>query len=126
MLENISEYSIVSGNTIAFQGGIKLINKNMTGQDLTMLNFFKGTINHSCIHLVYYFLTSRSIIIEGPLVLNDDLYITELLIKEYCKNLKRDIIYSEFKNLFDTSQSKQVFIKNKVKYEEHLNIIIDV
>lgn len=70
--------------------------------------------------------TSRSIIIGGPLVKDNDSIILQDLLKKYNKKIKNKAIYSQFRNIFDTSAQKEVFLRNGYIYEEHLDIIHDL
>jgi serine/alanine adding enzyme len=72
------------------------------------------------------FLSARSLIIGGPLVINNDLRILNLLLSEYDNLTKRKVIYSQYRNLFDQSNSKEIFKKNKLIYEDHLNVHQDL
>lgn len=71
-------------------------------------------------------LTARSIIHGGPLIKNDNPDILNLLLKKYHEIIKKKAIYSQFRNFWDWEESKKIFIKNGFKYEEHLNIFIDL
>lgn len=70
--------------------------------------------------------SSRSIIMGGPLVFDNNLDVLDLLLKEYKKQIKGKAIYSQFRNLFDFSFAKDVFNKNGFEYERHLDILIDI
>lgn len=71
-------------------------------------------------------LSSRSIIMGGPLVLNNDLDVLNALLNEYKKQIKGKAIYSQFRNLFDFSFAIEIFSKNGFEYERHLDILIDI
>lgn len=75
---------------------------------------------------VLKFLSSRSIIMGGPLAEDNDLEIIDLILSEYKKRIKNKVIYSQFRNLFDFSFANEVFEKNKILYEKHLDILIDI
>jgi lipid II:glycine glycyltransferase (peptidoglycan interpeptide bridge formation enzyme) len=70
--------------------------------------------------------TARSIIWGGPLVRDNDKKIYELIIKEYGKLIKGKAIYSQFRNLWEQGNEKYIFKNYNFKYEEHLNIIVDL
>ena len=70
--------------------------------------------------------SSRSIIHGGPLIKDDDPDVLDFLLKEYDKIIKKKAIYSQFRNFWDWGDSKEIFIKNGLEYEEHLNILIDL
>lgn len=72
------------------------------------------------------YLSKRLIIYGGPLVIDNDVKITHLLLQHF-KNIAPQIsIYSQFRNFFDMSQFDQIFRKTAWEYEEHLNILIDL
>jgi len=71
-------------------------------------------------------LTSRSIIIGGPLIKNNDSLILTQLLKKYEQKIKKKVVYSQIRNLVDTSNLKQTFIDNGFDYDEHLNILINL
>jgi len=70
--------------------------------------------------------TSRSVIIGGPLVKdNDPIVLNDLLIK-YNAVIKKKAIYSQIRNIFDTSSQREVFHINGYAYDDHLDIIHDL
>lgn len=71
-------------------------------------------------------LTARSIINGGPCIENDNPAILEIILKEYIKLIKTLVIYSQFRNFWDWSKVKDIFHKNGILFEEHLNIIVDL
>ena len=70
--------------------------------------------------------TARSIIQGGPLIKNDDPNILDLILKEYNKIIKKKAIYSQFRNFWDWYDSQNIFTQSGFKYEDHLNILIDL
>ena len=70
--------------------------------------------------------TARSIIFGGPLIKDNDQNILDLILKEYNNIIKKKAIYSQFRNMWDWGELKDIFIKNGFEYEEHLNIIVDL
>jgi len=71
--------------------------------------------------------SSRSIIIGGPIVLNNNLQILDLLLKKYNKFIKYKVIYSQFRNTRDFSfDEKNIFNKNGYIYKQHLDIFHDL
>ena len=71
-------------------------------------------------------LSARSIIIGGPIIKNNDpRYLHEIMAK-YFDTIKGKVIYTQFRNLWDWSDLKSVFETYKFKYEEHLDILIDL
>jgi lipid II:glycine glycyltransferase (peptidoglycan interpeptide bridge formation enzyme) len=71
-------------------------------------------------------LTARSIIFGGPLIVNEDVEITELLVQHYNEIIKKRVIYSQVRNLWKQDSSIKTFKENGYKYEEHLNILVDL
>ena len=71
-------------------------------------------------------LSSRSIIMGGPLLLNNDQSVLDLILKDYNIKLGKKVIYSQFRNLFDTSDLTNIFKNNGYYYEDHLDIWVDL
>ena len=72
-------------------------------------------------------LTSRAIIIGGPVLSDEnDIAILGYFLNEIKKYLKNKVVYLEFRNIWDTSIYKNIFIDNGFSYEEHLDILIDL
>lgn len=71
-------------------------------------------------------ITTRSIVWGGPLIKNNDPVIASLLLNEY--NLRESLIvlFTQFRNLTDMSLLGPAFTENKYRYEDHLNILIDL
>ncbi|MES2139024.1 MAG: GNAT family N-acetyltransferase [Bacteroidota bacterium] len=74
---------------------------------------------------VFSFLSSRNIIWGGPLVLNNNHIIYEGLYGAYEK-MKSPSIYTQVRNIYDMSDYKKSMNLIGFKYEEHLNIIVDL
>lgn len=71
-------------------------------------------------------LSKRLIIYGGPLVVDNDVNIIYLLLQHLQSIASRKAIFSQFRNFYDTSLFKDVFCKADWRYEEHLNILIDL
>ncbi|WP_169921738.1 lipid II:glycine glycyltransferase FemX [Spirosoma rigui] len=71
------------------------------------------------------FLSSRSIIWGGPVTKVPDCDIVEGLL-HYYKSSKPSTIYTQVRNLVDTSSYRDVFRKFDYTYEEHLTILVDL
>ena len=71
-------------------------------------------------------LTKRSIILGGPLVKDDDesVYMSTLI--GYDRVIGRTALYSQFRNLWDVSKNKHLFVQTKYVHDDHLNIAIDL
>lgn len=72
------------------------------------------------------YFTSRAIVSGGPLVKDNDPALAALLIEKYATEMSHRVIYSQFRNSFDMSSFKEAFAKVHAKYEEHLNILVDL
>lgn len=75
---------------------------------------------------LFGYLTARSVIMGGPLVLNNDTDIAFALIQEYNKSMEHKAIYSQFRNIFDATSLKNVFTQLNYTFEEHLDIHVDL
>ncbi|WP_020601242.1 lipid II:glycine glycyltransferase FemX [Spirosoma panaciterrae] len=71
------------------------------------------------------FMSSRDIIIGGPVVKEDNSLALIRILDVYIKQRFLPI-YSEFRNLFDQSKNKEIFAKKNIVFEEHLNILVDI
>ncbi len=71
-------------------------------------------------------LSSRLIIRGGPLAKNDNIDICSLLIRKMFQTSKNITLYSEYRNMRDIAKIKPSFNLNKYKYEEHLDILMDI
>lgn len=71
-------------------------------------------------------LTARSVVFGGPLVKDNDPAIASLLLAEYNKIIKSKALYSQFRNLKDMSSFRTSFSSNGYKFEDHLNVLINL
>ena len=71
-------------------------------------------------------LTTRSIVWGGPLVRNNDADVMAMLLSEYDNIVRRRVILTQFRNLWDQSDYMHAFIRSGYRYLEHLNFIIDL
>ncbi len=74
-------------------------------------------------------LTSRAIIIGAPLLASDidnKEGVLSFLLKGVKENLRKKVVYTEFRNIWDMSMYKHIFIDNGFDYEDHLDILIDL
>ncbi len=82
------------------------------------------------IHQVYGGLlgtmTSRAVIAGGPLVKEDDPELASLILRDYVENKQTRVVYSQFRNLFESGKMKSAFADAGAVYEDHLNILIDL
>ncbi|MGD2087749.1 MAG: peptidoglycan bridge formation glycyltransferase FemA/FemB family protein [Candidatus Aminicenantes bacterium] len=70
--------------------------------------------------------TARAITWGGPLVVNNDPEILGFLLGQYDKFMGKKVIYSQFRNLWQQKEEKKVFDLNTYRYEEHLNILVNL
>jgi serine/alanine adding enzyme len=73
------------------------------------------------------YLSSRTIVWGGPLVndtINNNLFISQLLLSELVKNCKYNSVYLEFRNQFDMSLYSELYISKGFQYKEALNFHI--
>jgi len=74
-------------------------------------------------------LSRRCIVIGGPLIKDNNdnnKEIADKLLHELINKVKKRSIYIEFRNLFNTSDFKEIFRKNEFDYLEHLNYFIKI
>lgn len=71
------------------------------------------------------FFTSRDVIIAGPVAKGNDIVIIEQLLSFYKIKSKKSL-YTQIRNLDCTVAYKQPIEKCGLRYEDHLNIIIDL
>jgi serine/alanine adding enzyme len=72
------------------------------------------------------FLTARSIIYGGPLIVNEKPDLLDIVLKRYNKLIKKKAIYSQIRNFWDIKRQEGILKKNGFKIEDHLNIINDL
>lgn len=70
--------------------------------------------------------SARAIIFGGPLVKDNDVNILEELMVKYDQKVKKIAIYTQIRNLYSMEPIKKCLQKLGYKYENHLNIIIDL
>jgi lipid II:glycine glycyltransferase (peptidoglycan interpeptide bridge formation enzyme) len=94
-------------------------------QDQEIVGVISGVIQKEYKGLLGY-LTSRCIVLGGPLVKNDNQSIIDGLLKSLVNRVNKKSIYVQFRNLFDMKQHSQIFINQGFHYEQHLDILIDL
>lgn len=73
------------------------------------------------------FLSTRAIIIGGPLIKDNKIEILNFILDEYKKYMKKKVIYSQFRNMWEwTEDEKIIFSKHGFGFDEHLNILVDI
>jgi serine/alanine adding enzyme len=91
-------------------------NKNIVGILLSVLLKEKGRFKG--------YLSSRSIIIGGPIVLNDNKHIVEILLSEYDVYINGKVIYTQIRNLSEQLNNCDIYRNHGYIYKPHLNFII--
>lgn len=71
-------------------------------------------------------LTARCVIIGGPLVEKDDPELTTKIINDFDSIVKKKVIYTQIRNLYNLDEEKKVLTDLKYRYEDHLNILVDL
>lgn len=69
--------------------------------------------------------SARSIIIGGPLIADNNTNYLDEILNKYSSFIKGKAIYSQFRNLWDWSASKELFESNGFNYVPHLDILIN-
>jgi len=70
--------------------------------------------------------TSRAIIIGGPLVEDNDADILRYILKAFNERIKGSVVFSQFRNLWDWNELKSIFNEFSFEYEAHLDILVDI
>jgi len=91
---------------------------NITGFLLAIIQKEKGFLKGK--------LSSRCIIYGGPVLNNNNNEAAGLLLKKLIETVKKKSIYIEFRNLFDISESAEVFRENGFNYKDHFNFIFKI
>jgi serine/alanine adding enzyme len=110
----ISLMSKISGNT-----PVILFAKDENG---VICGVLCGIITKETNRLKAFF-SKRLIVIGGPLVTNNNPQITDLLLSDLNKKFGREVIYTEFRNLF-LFLDKNCFKQNGFTFKPHLNFIV--
>jgi lipid II:glycine glycyltransferase (peptidoglycan interpeptide bridge formation enzyme) len=72
------------------------------------------------------FFSKRGVVYGGPLFIGSQNVFLEFLLENVRQHYKRKLIYLEVRNNFDFSSSLEVFEKAGWKYEQHLNVQLNV
>jgi serine/alanine adding enzyme len=70
--------------------------------------------------------TARAIISGGPLTIDNEVGIADLLLTGLDKICNEKVVFSQFRNLWDNRCFKSVFNKKGYQYEDHLNFLFDL
>ncbi|MGE5343011.1 MAG: lipid II:glycine glycyltransferase FemX [Candidatus Omnitrophota bacterium] len=72
-------------------------------------------------------MTSRSIIMGGPLIRDNDREVLEMILREYDQSVKHKAVYTQFRNLREQERSwKACFEQQGFTFEDHLNIRVRI
>ena len=69
-------------------------------------------------------LSTRAVLMQSPVALDDDAL--SLLLNHYLYFMKRNAVYTEIRNNYDTSIQRNIYESLGFNYEDHLNILIDL
>jgi len=72
------------------------------------------------------YVTSRVIVVGGPLVDAQYPEAAGVLLQRFVKNMQWKAIFSEFRNLFDMSSCHAALMAHHAIFEDHLDILIDL
>ena len=74
------------------------------------------------------FFTSRTVVYGGPLIAHSEMDrdgILDSMLKELIHQVKNQSIFIQFRNFFDWTEQKQVFLNNGFNKLERLNLLVD-
>ena len=69
-------------------------------------------------------LSKRAVMMQAPIF--DEIDALDFLLSEYSKIMKHKVVYSEVRNHYNPECMSPIMLKNGFKYEDHLNIIVDL
>jgi len=72
------------------------------------------------------YFSRRCVVWGGPLILGENGEVAEKILNKLKEIAKKKFIYSQFRNLFETSNFKSIFSNQRWKYEDHLDILVDL
>lgn len=70
--------------------------------------------------------SSRCIIMGGPLMNDNNPKILDLLLKEHNRIVSKNAIFSQLRNTYNLLELNDIFQKRGYKFESHLNFVIDL
>jgi len=71
--------------------------------------------------------STRSIIMGGPLIKDNNTEVLDFILTEYNKRIKGKAIYTQFRNQWQWNETeKEIFKKHGFEYESHLDIFVDL
>jgi len=71
-------------------------------------------------------LTARVVVMGGPLLKDDDPDVGRALLERFDGVVSRQVVYSQFKNLWKMDRLLPLFQSCGYNYDEHLNILVDL
>ena len=71
-------------------------------------------------------IASRCVVMGGPLVRNNAHDLLVELLSQFNSYISRQVIYTQFRNMCDMEFAHSTFMQAGYKYEEHLNIHVDL
>jgi serine/alanine adding enzyme len=71
-------------------------------------------------------ISSRCVVIGGPIVQNNDPGLLKELLSNFNADIKQRVIYTQFRNMSDMGFAIRTFMELSYKYEEHLNIHVNL
>jgi serine/alanine adding enzyme len=74
----------------------------------------------------FSYLSSRAVVFGGPLVVENSAEIVRFLLRAFTRRTGRRVVYSQFRNLYDTAEMRPAFDSVGAEYEEHLNLLFDL
>jgi len=69
-------------------------------------------------------ISRRAVMMQSPLY--DDTTALDELLDYYTDVMKSKAVYTEIRNHIDNSEVADIYLKNKFRFEEHLNILVDL
>jgi len=75
---------------------------------------------------IFSSLSRRAVIQGGPLYTTHGKNFLNTLMKKYDELVKKRVLFTQIRNLFDVSDIKDILEKEKYVYEPHLNFLIDL
>lgn len=112
--------------TLESLDGHKIVSVVQRNSENIVTGFLMGVIQKEHSGIIGFF-SSRSIIIGGPIILNNDPRILDALLKKYNKAIKGKVIYSQFRNLRKfLPEEVEVFKNNGFELDSHLDILHDL
>lgn len=101
---------------------IDVIEKNKLGEVIGLLR--GGVQNETSSWLPA--VGMRAVVRGVPIVLENDLGVMEKLLRKYLLNVRKKAVLSQFRNSYNLSFAKEIFLKLGFTYYDHLNYLFDL